>query len=58
MISIWVCPITMEKYTFGAEITGTSIMTKKNKLNLLIPLREVVEMEVQEDYYLITVSGE
>lgn len=58
MISIWVCPIAMEKYTFGAEITGTSIMTKENKLNLLIPLREVVEMEEQEDYYLITVSGE
>lgn len=58
MISIWVCPIAMEKYTFGAEITGTSIMTKENKLNLLIPLREVVETEVQEDYYLITVSGE
>ncbi|WP_186312644.1 hypothetical protein [Bacillus thuringiensis] len=58
MISIWVCPIAMEKYTFGAEITGTSIMTKENKLNLLIPLREVVEKEVQEDYYLITVSGE
>lgn len=58
MISIWVCPIAMEKYTFGVEITGTSIMTKENKLNLLIPLREVVETEQQEDYYLITVSGE
>ncbi|HHT7008710.1 hypothetical protein [Bacillus cereus group sp. BfR-BA-01363] len=58
MISIWVCPIAMEKYTFGAEITGTSIMTNENKINLLLPLREVVEMEQQEDYYLITVSGE
>ncbi|HDR7922299.1 hypothetical protein P7D15_01425 [Bacillus cereus] len=58
MISIWVCPIAMEKYTFGAEITGTSVMINENKINLLIPLREVVETEEQEDYYLITVSGE
>lgn len=58
MISIWVCPIAMEKYTYGAEVTGTSIMTRENKINMLVPVREIVDTELEADYYLITVSGQ
>ncbi|MED0951639.1 hypothetical protein P4T70_26625 [Bacillus mobilis] len=58
MISIWVCPIAMEKYTYGAEVTGTSVMTKENKINMLVPVREIVDTELEDDYYLITVSGQ
>lgn len=58
MISIWVCPIAMEKYTYGAEVTGTSVMTKVNKINMLVPVREIVDTELEDDYYLITVSGQ
>lgn len=58
MISIWVCPIAMEKYTCGAEVTGTSVMTRENKINMLVPVREIVDTELEDDYYLITVSGQ
>lgn len=58
MISIWFCPIAMEKYTYGAEVTGTSVMTRENKINMLVPVREIVDTELEDDYYLITVSGQ
>lgn len=58
MISIWVCPIAMGKYTYGAEVTGTSVMTRENKINMLVPVREIVDTELEDDYYLITVSGQ
>ncbi|MEI3892421.1 MULTISPECIES: hypothetical protein [unclassified Bacillus (in: firmicutes)] len=58
MISIWVCPIAMEKYTYGAEVTGTSVMTRENKINMFVPVREIVDTELEDDYYLITVSGQ
>ncbi|HFJ9376688.1 MULTISPECIES: hypothetical protein [Bacillus cereus group] len=58
MISIWVCPIAMEKYTYGAEVTGTSVMTRENKINMLVPVREIVDTELEDDYCLITVSGQ